>query len=128
MNVEETSGSSSMVADWNKKFQYLLDKTSPHLTYRWIAFLLFFILYVVRVYLVDGWYIVTYGLGIYLLNQFIGFLTPQVCVQQRELVCYLTVLSVIVLISLFVCLYLQFDPENGDDDLGLPTRDTEEFR
>ena len=31
-----------------------------------------------RVYLVNGWYIVTYGLGIYLLNLFIGFLSPQI--------------------------------------------------
>ena len=80
MNMDNAtdSSSSNMIADWNKKFQYVLDKTSPHLTYRWIGFSLFMILYIVRVYLVDGWYIVTYGLGIYLLNQFIGFLTPQV--------------------------------------------------
>ena len=97
-NTMESSSSSNLLADWGKKFQYLLDKTSPHLTYRWIVFAIFIILYTVRVYLVDGWYIVTYGLGIYLLNQFIGFLSPQ------------------------------FDPENSDDDLGLPTRDTEEFR
>jgi hypothetical protein len=30
----------------------------------------------VRVYLLEGYYIVTYGLGIFLLNLFIGFLTP----------------------------------------------------
>lgn len=35
-------------------------------------------LYGTRVFLINGWYIVTYGLGIYLLNQFIGFLSPQV--------------------------------------------------
>ena len=28
--------------------------------------------------MVNGWYIVTYGLGIYLLNMFIGFLSPQI--------------------------------------------------
>ena len=31
-----------------------------------------------RVYFLEGWYIVTYGLGIYLLNLFIGFLSPQI--------------------------------------------------
>ena len=35
-------------------------------------------IYAVRVYLINGWFIVTYGLGIYLLNNFIGFLSPQV--------------------------------------------------
>ena len=29
-------------------------------------------------FLLQGWYIVTYALGIYLLNQFIAFLTPKV--------------------------------------------------
>jgi len=29
-----------------------------------------------RVYFIDGWYIITYGLGIFLLNNFIGFLSP----------------------------------------------------
>jgi len=80
MNPEPSSSGSAatMVADWQRKFQYLLDKTSPHSMYRWIAFVFFLLMYVTRVYLVNGWYIVTYGLGIYLLNQFIGFLTPQV--------------------------------------------------
>lgn len=35
-------------------------------------------IYALRVFLINGWYIVTYGLGIYLLNNFIGFLSPQV--------------------------------------------------
>mmetsp|Transcript_179480 Transcript_179480/g.436686 ORF Transcript_179480/g.436686 Transcript_179480/m.436686 type:complete len:134 (+) Transcript_179480:262-663(+) len=35
-------------------------------------------LYLLRVYLIDGWYIVTYGLGIYLLNLLIGFLSPPI--------------------------------------------------
>jgi hypothetical protein len=36
-------------------------------------------MYVFRVYMLNGWFIVSYGLGIYLLNQLIGFLSPQVC-------------------------------------------------
>ena len=32
---------------------------------------------IVCVYLFQGWYIVTYALGIYLLNLFIAFLTPK---------------------------------------------------
>ena len=62
----------------SRKWQYVLDKSSPHPLYRWITFVFFLSFYILRVYLINGWYIVTYGLGIYLLNQFIGFLTPQV--------------------------------------------------
>jgi len=35
-------------------------------------------LYTIRVAIVGGWYIVTYALGIYILNLLIGFLSPQV--------------------------------------------------
>lgn len=35
-----------------------------------------FALYVLRVLLVPGWYIVSYGLGIYLLNLLVDFLSP----------------------------------------------------
>jgi hypothetical protein len=67
-----------------KKYQYLLDKSSPHMLYRWIAFVVCLLIYFLRVYYKNGWFIVTYGLGIYLLNQFIGFLSPQVCFSHSE--------------------------------------------
>ena len=35
------------------------------------------LIYCIRVYLINGWYIITYGLGIYVLNLLIGFLSPQ---------------------------------------------------
>ena len=81
-----------------RKWQFLLDKSSPHIIPRWSCFIFVITLYFLRVYLVNGWFIVTYGLGIYLLNQLIGFLSPQ------------------------------FDPEESDLDAGLPTREGEEFR
>jgi len=83
---------------FDQKLQYILDKSAPHILYRWIVYGLVLILYLWRVYVANGWFVVTYGLGIYLLNQFIGFLTPQ------------------------------FDPEDGDDDLDLPTTRSEEYR
>lgn len=64
--------------DITRKYQYLLDKSSPHILYRWIFFVVIFGIYFTRVYLLNGWFIVTYALGIYLLNQLIGFLSPQV--------------------------------------------------
>ena len=41
------------------------------------------LIYVIRVQLLAGFYIVTYGLGIYLLNLLIGFLSPQVDPEQE---------------------------------------------
>ena len=58
--------------------QSILDNATPHLVPRWVFLCLWFILYGVRVYFLKGWYIITYALGIYLLNLFIAFLTPQV--------------------------------------------------
>mmetsp|Transcript_38736 Transcript_38736/g.39438 ORF Transcript_38736/g.39438 Transcript_38736/m.39438 type:complete len:183 (+) Transcript_38736:71-619(+) len=88
----------SVAEAWGRKWQYIMDKMSPHSLARWIGFSVIFSAYVTRVYLVNGWYIVTYGLGIFMLNQFIGFLSPQ------------------------------FDPEEVDGDISLPTRASEEFR
>jgi hypothetical protein len=34
-------------------------------------------IYVLRVYYVQGFYVVSYGLGIYILNLLIGFLSPK---------------------------------------------------
>ena len=42
-----------------------------------MGFVVLLMLYSLRVWLLQGFYIVTYGLGIYLLNLFIGFLQPQ---------------------------------------------------
>jgi len=63
-------------AQLQRRFQHLLDKTAPHGLYRWIGFAALIGLYLLRVYFLGGFYIVTYGLGIYLLNLFIGFITP----------------------------------------------------
>lgn len=69
----------NLFESWNRKFQYVLDKSSPHPVFRWLFFLFCLMIYTLRVYLINGWYIVSYGLAIFLLNQFIGFLSPQVC-------------------------------------------------
>lgn len=63
---------------FRRRYQQLLDRTVVHTSLRWAAFFAGVALFLLRVYLLQGWFIVTYGLGIYLLNQFIGFLTPQV--------------------------------------------------
>jgi len=60
-----------------RKWQQFLDQSTVHLWPRWGAFFVVMALYFLRVYYLNGWYIVSYGLGIYLLNLFIGFLSPQ---------------------------------------------------
>ncbi|GMH40211.1 hypothetical protein BSKO_08115 [Bryopsis sp. KO-2023] len=62
---------------FDQKLQFYLDKTTPHIAYRWIALLVVVLLYGIRVFLLKGFYIITYGLGIYNLNLLLGFLTPQ---------------------------------------------------
>ncbi|KAF5443942.1 hypothetical protein F2P56_036456 [Juglans regia] len=61
-----------------RRYQYFLDKTTPHAVYRWIGTLVVALIYILRVYYVQGFYIISYGLGIYLLNLLIGFLSPLV--------------------------------------------------
>lgn len=61
-----------------RKQQILIDKSTVWTRTRWAALAGILCIYALRVYLVNGWYIVTYGLGIYLLNLFIGFLSPQI--------------------------------------------------
>jgi hypothetical protein len=69
----------------SQRYQHVLDKSTPHMLQRWIAFLVVAAVYVIRVYLVQGFYIISYGLGIYVLNLLIGFLSPQVDPEIHEL-------------------------------------------
>ena len=96
--AEKNGQAQELMEEYGRKLQYLLDKASPHVMYRWIGFAVSMWLYIIRVWYISSFYIVTYGLGIYLLNQLIGFISPQ------------------------------FDPEESDVDLDLPTSDKEEFR
>ncbi|KAL7245282.1 hypothetical protein ACSBR2_000574 [Camellia fascicularis] len=108
MNLGGGSGddpsSSSSVSQWSyavsRRYQHLLDKSTPLVYHRWIGFFLVALIYSIRVFLLQGYYIITYGLGIYILQLFILFLSPQV------------------------------DPEIQDlsDGPSLPTRGSDEFR
>lgn len=109
MSAEETdSNSGRMGSCWksikscNMMYQHFLDRSTPHITARWCAWLLVAALYMVRAFILQGWYIVTYALGIYLLNLFIAFLTPKIDPAQH------------------------FDYD--EDGPTLPTKASEEFR
>jgi hypothetical protein len=58
--------------------QSLMDKVTPFTLYRWIGTVILLIIYFLRVFIARGWAIVTYTLGIYALNLFLGFLAPKV--------------------------------------------------
>ncbi|XP_031495232.1 protein RER1A-like isoform X1 [Nymphaea colorata] len=94
------SGVSRWLNAASRRYQHLLDRSTPHAFARWICFSLVALAYIVRVYVIEGFYVVSYGLGIYILNLLIGFLSPQV------------------------------DPELQDADDGptLPTKGSDEFR
>ncbi|KAK7205906.1 retrieval of early ER protein Rer1 [Myxozyma melibiosi] len=61
----------------SQRFQFYLDQSTPYVFYRWVGSgtLLFF--FMLRIVLSQGWYIVCYSLGIYLLNLFLAFLQPK---------------------------------------------------
>ncbi|CAN6452967.1 unnamed protein product [Victoria cruziana] len=63
--------------DFSRTFQYYLDRSTPHPVGRWLGTLAAAVIYSLRVYYVQGFYIVSYGLGIYVLNLLIGFLSPK---------------------------------------------------
>ncbi|KAL5221463.1 hypothetical protein ABZP36_026176 [Zizania latifolia] len=92
---------SSAVATASRRFQHLLDRSTPHVGRRWLGFAGLAAAYALRVWFAGGYYIVTYALGIYILNLLIAFLSPQV------------------------------DPEVADvlgEGPALPTRSSDEFR
>ncbi|XP_071731499.1 protein RER1B-like isoform X2 [Rutidosis leptorrhynchoides] len=85
--------------EFGKAFQFYLDKSTPLPVHRWLGTLAVAVVYVLRVYYIEGFYIISYGLGIYILNLLIGFLSPKV------------------------------DPElEALDGASLPTKESDEFR
>lgn len=60
-----------------QRYQSFLDSTTPYPLQRWGATSLLLLLFMLRIILSQGWYIVCYALFIYLLNLFLAFLTPK---------------------------------------------------
>ncbi|EEH04498.1 conserved hypothetical protein [Histoplasma capsulatum var. duboisii H88] len=60
-----------------RKYQAYLDAATPYTTYRWIGTGLLLVVFFLRIVMAQGWYIVAYTLGIYLLNLFLAFLQPK---------------------------------------------------
>ncbi|MCJ1441464.1 MAG: hypothetical protein MMC23_001953 [Stictis urceolatum] len=58
-------------------YQSYLDKSTPYTSYRWIGTGALLVVFFLRIIMAEGWYIVAYSLGIYLLNLFLAFLQPK---------------------------------------------------
>ncbi|KAK7869251.1 hypothetical protein R5R35_000872 [Gryllus longicercus] len=102
-DINSGSRSNIVVQAWKslqQRYQKILDDVTPYSAVRWVFAAFLELIFLGRVFLLQGWYIVTYALGIYHLNLFIAFLSPKI------------------------------DPALDYDDEGpeLPTRANEEFR
>lgn len=62
---------------YNRLLQGYLDRSTPYPLYRWAATGSLLFLFALRVVYGEGWYIVAYGLSIFLLNIFLAFLQPR---------------------------------------------------
>ena len=65
------------VAGLQRAYKRELDKTIPHTKYRWGGFGCLLLVFILRVVLAQGYYVLAYALGIYLLNLLVGFLSPK---------------------------------------------------
>lgn len=91
-----------VLASVSRRYQHILDRSTPFVRQRWLGLGCLALVYLLRVWLVEGFYIVTYALGIYSLGQLVAFLSPMVDPEIQELV-------------------------DGSSP-SLPTRSTDEFR
>eukprot|EP01068_Selenidium_serpulae_P005557 Selendium_serpulae@DN407_c0_g1_i2.p1 len=82
--ISHTSFSSRLGKSFSRIASMYLDRTTVYLKTRWLFSVLLIALFVLRIYLAEGFYIITYGLGIYLLNLLIGFLTPKIDPESEE--------------------------------------------
>ncbi|KAJ7953028.1 Protein RER1 [Quillaja saponaria] len=72
-------------SDFSRVFQYYLDRSTPHRVQRWMGSVAVAMIYVLRIYYLRGFYVVSYCLGIYILNLLIGFLSPKVDPELQAL-------------------------------------------
>lgn len=61
----------------DRRMQALLDRVAPHKMYRWLTLAALLCIFMLRMVMLEGFYIVTYVLFIFILNQFILFLQPK---------------------------------------------------
>lgn len=72
------------IIKWTRIAQTMLDKTTIYPNERWVFFMFSLVLYSIRVHFAQGFYIISYALGIFLLNLVIGFLSPAIDPEEDE--------------------------------------------
>eukprot|EP01129_Flabellula_baltica_P001451 TRINITY_DN11344_c0_g1_i1.p1 TRINITY_DN11344_c0_g1~~TRINITY_DN11344_c0_g1_i1.p1 ORF type:complete len:187 (-),score=32.78 TRINITY_DN11344_c0_g1_i1:47-586(-) len=68
----------------NRRWQAIKDKTVPHKTARWGFAFFLLCCYVFKLYMFPGYHIVSYGLGIYILNLLLDWMQPLVDPEDEE--------------------------------------------
>jgi len=61
----------------HRQYQQTLDRWTPHMLNRWLGTAALLAVFLLRIVLAQGWYIVCYGHAIYLLNLLLAFLQPK---------------------------------------------------
>lgn len=69
---------------YQQLFQVYLDKSVPRIKERWVGLAGLLFVFLLRVVLAQGWYVVCYALAIYLLNLFLAFLSPKFDPQMEQ--------------------------------------------
>lgn len=68
---------STQYAKAKRQYQQWLDKVTPFVLYRWLGTAGLLAVFMLRIVLAQGWYIVCYAHAIYLLNLLLAFLQPK---------------------------------------------------
>jgi len=68
---------SAQYAKIHRAYQQVLDRWTPFMLYRWLATAGLLCVFLLRIVLAQGWYIVCYAHAIYLLNLLLAFLQPK---------------------------------------------------
>ncbi|KAF8633285.1 hypothetical protein AX17_004460 [Amanita inopinata Kibby_2008] len=79
-NGSDSSPLQNISAQYTKvqrQYQQTLDRWTPHTLYRWLASAALLTVFILRILLAQGWYIVCYAHAIYLLNLLLAFLQPK---------------------------------------------------
>ncbi|KAJ2722450.1 hypothetical protein GGI07_003285 [Coemansia sp. Benny D115] len=79
-----SSRSAGFFGNLQVNYQTLLDKSTPHTGARWTLFGFLLLFFMLRIVLAQGWFIICYALGIYMLNLFLAFLTPKIDPEMAE--------------------------------------------
>jgi len=73
---EKLSAVQQKFVNLQRYYQTFLDQTTQYIVPRWAAVVVFYAIFWIRIFAVQGWFIICYALAIYHLNLFIAFLTP----------------------------------------------------